>query len=272
MKNKKNKRKKESTKYAIPEFNNTVDTIVSKYITPPEIKGIAGLGNSYISQFTGFMIPGLEDKASKCIDEDIKRITTIIKKLKGNSIAIHHCHAYDSACYFSVFDGTTRFFVKSVYKIDLIGAAASLTSFECAYISQLYLIDYLEKIKKRLSKKYDIDFPIKCLYMPYIMVDLDSEPYTVGYSEYQKNIAAGYQKNFREKYSDQIAEYEKSRNKLKSYYNDEDDMIYTTALRAVVSAKREIYQNREALEACDLWQDADNTILKLNEIINSFCD
>lgn|GEM_PF-2676258 len=227
---------------------------------------------SFIGLFTESMISGLEDMAIECIIEDTKSLIAIIKNLKGNNITIHHCHVYDRTCCFSIFDGNTRRFVKSAYKIGILGTVASLTTFEYAYISQLYLTAYLEKIKEKISWKYDIDFPIKCLYMLYIMVDLDSEPYTVGYSEYQKNIAAGYQKNFREKYSDQIAEYEKSRNKLKSYYNDEDDMIYTTALRAVVSAKREIYQNREALEACDLWQDADNTILKLNEIINSFCD
>lgn len=115
-------------------------------------------------------------------------------------------------------------------------------------MGQINLMKFLDAIKAGICTNHLIEMPLKTLYIAYILTNLDEWENSLKDEYYHQDdkrdfkIARKYQKEFTEQYPEQIEIYNDivaNGGNFWSYYNGS-----------------EIYENREQLEACELWDQA----------------
>lgn len=217
-----------------------------------------------------------QERHKKAFVDDIRSLSdTINSNFANEEVTVWHCCTSNGDGYYTVSNGEKKRFVHSEYRLECVGGCWSLHVYERLYMGQLNLMKFLDAIKAKICKKHLVKMPLKTLYIAYILTDLDEWENRLKDEYYHKDdkhdfeIARKYQKEFTEQYPEQIEIYNdivaKGGN-FWDYYNDSDNYEYSCVSDILENAIREIYEKREQLEACELWEQARKVIDMMNGI------
>lgn len=217
-----------------------------------------------------------QERHEKALRQDIDNLSDVINAFHDEKVTVWHCCTSDGYGYYTVSNGTKKRFVHSEYRLECVGGCWSLHVYERLYMGQVNLMKFLDAIKAEICKIHLVEMTLKTLYIAYILTDLDKWEKSLKDEYYREEdrhdfeIARGYQKEFTEQYPKQIEIYNDTVSKggnFWSYYNGADNYEYSYVADILENAVSEIYENREQLETCELWDKSRKVIDTLNEMM-----
>lgn len=201
-----------------------------------------------------------KNELKRIIKMDATRIVNTIKKLREEgvkNIEVQHCYTPDGQGYYSIYstESNIRRFVKSDYELSIHGGIWSYSVWRRFCSADVLLFWFLEQVRKRIRVEYkSVKMVIRHLYLPYITKENDysRNVFDSDGLKVMQNIIP-----FINEYTEiHQAEYEEYITSKKNWYNGDGNDSYYVIEKILQQAVNNIYERKDDLKACDLWDKA----------------
>ena len=177
------------------------------------------------------------------------------RELTVDEFIVRHCYDPDGQGYYAICDknGNNRIFVRSDYRLELIGGCWSYKVWRRLLSADSLLFWYLEQVKREVQaweKKTVME--IRHLYLPYIIMNTTLTYLDESIVKNAESVIEEYKKLHIKEYE----EYSACKARKKSWYNGEENKGFYAVRDILQNAVNDIYRHEKELKACGMWKKA----------------